>query len=104
MERALSDSLATEMTRLKARDRDAFDQTQKDEGDTVAVWLPKWKGIIRLWEVPGLDTSTARLLAVVAILNLVRETVQATKTGFSTAGIMNPRRKWRWSSTRVTEL
>ncbi|MFZ0860036.1 MAG: hypothetical protein WCA27_22465 [Candidatus Sulfotelmatobacter sp.] len=44
MERALSDSLATEMTRLKARDRDAFDQTQKDEGDTVAVLAAEMEG------------------------------------------------------------
>jgi hypothetical protein len=37
MERTLSDSLAIEMTRLKARDRDTFDQDQKYGGDTVSV-------------------------------------------------------------------
>ena len=44
MERALSDSLAIEMTGLKARDRDTFDQTQKDEGDTVAVLAAEMEG------------------------------------------------------------
>jgi len=43
-ERALSDSLAIEMTRLKARDRETFDQTQKDEGDTVAVLAAEMEG------------------------------------------------------------
>jgi hypothetical protein len=44
MERALADSLAIEMTALKARDRDTFDQGQKDGGDTVAVLAAEMEG------------------------------------------------------------
>jgi hypothetical protein len=57
MERALSDSLGIEMTTLKEQHRDAFDQAQKDEGDTKAGLLTRLVYVRFAWETPSLLQS-----------------------------------------------